>query len=52
MTVCSYAKTELSQFMKENFEIVITNLIMPEMSGWEIGKKIKEIDSTTPVILT
>ena len=49
--MCSSAKTELSHFMKENFDIVITNLNTPEMNGWEVGKKIKEIHSTTPVIL-
>ncbi|MCH7732049.1 MAG: response regulator [Candidatus Marinimicrobia bacterium] len=33
VTVCSSPKAGQSRFRKENFDMVITNLNMPEMSG-------------------
>ncbi len=36
---------------KEKFDIVLTDLGMPEMSGWEVAKTIKGIDSNTTVLL-
>jgi FixJ family two-component response regulator len=31
--------------------MVFTDLIMPEMSGWQLAEEIKTISSTTPVAL-
>jgi PAS domain S-box-containing protein len=36
---------------KEKFDIVLTDLGMPEISGWEVAKQIKGIDSSTTVLL-
>jgi PAS domain S-box-containing protein len=36
---------------EEKFDIVLTDLGMPEISGWEVAKAIKEIDSNTTVLL-
>ena len=36
---------------KEKFDIVLTDLGMPEMSGWEVAKAIKGMDSNTTVLL-
>ena len=38
-------------FQKKKFALVFTDLLMPKMSGWEVAKRIKEIDPQTPVIL-
>jgi PAS domain S-box-containing protein len=38
-------------YKREKFDIVFTDLGMPKMSGWEVAKAIKEIDSSTPVFL-
>ena len=38
-------------FKKEKFDLVFTDLGMPEMSGWEVAKKIKGIDKKVPVFL-
>jgi PAS domain S-box-containing protein len=41
----------LEIYKKEKFDIVFTDLGMPRMSGWEVAKAIKEIDSNTTVLL-
>ena len=41
----------ISHFKKGNFDLVITDLGMPGMSGWQVAKAIKEMDPQTPVIL-
>jgi CheY-like chemotaxis protein len=38
-------------FDKERFDIVFTDLGMPEMSGWEVAKYVKEKNPKVPVIL-
>jgi len=39
----------LEEFKQDNFDLVLTDLGMPEMSGWELAKKMKEIDPSVPV---
>ncbi|MCX5904346.1 MAG: response regulator [Proteobacteria bacterium] len=41
----------LELFTSKNFDMVFTDLIMPEMSGWQLAEEIKTISSTTPVAL-
>ena len=41
----------LELFTSKNFDMVFTDLIMPEMSGWQLAVEIKTISSTTPVAL-
>ena len=38
-------------FGKKEFDLVFTDLGMPEMSGWQVAEKIKSINRKTPVIL-
>jgi len=38
-------------FDREKFDIVFTDLGMPEMSGWEVAKYVKEKNPDVPVIL-
>lgn len=47
----SDGKAALSSFASENFDIVITDIQMPEISGIEILKKIRRHDPETVVIL-
>lgn len=51
VTTMSSAVEALNDFKENNYDIVITDLGMPEMSGQEIGGKIKKINSSTQVIL-
>lgn len=47
----SSAAKALAEFNRRNYDIVITDLGMPEMSGHEVASKIKGINSATQVIL-
>jgi signal transduction histidine kinase/DNA-binding response OmpR family regulator len=42
----------LELFRKEPFELVITDLSMPGMNGFQVAKEIKKINPSVPVILT
>jgi len=35
--------------LQDKFDLVLTDLGMPEMSGWQLAKKIKKIDPDVPV---
>lgn len=41
----------IEQFKKSNFDLVFTDLGMPEMSGWQVARTIKSIQPKTPVVL-
>ncbi len=36
---------------KHHFDVVLTDLGMPGMNGWEVARRIKEISASTPVLL-
>lgn len=44
-------KEGLQLFMKNQYDIIITDNNMPVMSGTELIRKIKEIDTDLPIIL-
>lgn len=41
----------ISRFKETRFDLVFTDLGMPQMSGWELAREIRSIDSRTPIIL-
>jgi CheY-like chemotaxis protein len=41
----------LALFASKHFDLVFTDLGMPEMSGWQVAKEIKKLDDKTPVAL-
>lgn len=45
------ATEAIDAFPNQPSEIILTDLGMPEMSGWEVAAKIKEINSRTVVVL-
>ena len=49
VTLAETSRKGLEKFKQSDFDLVLTDLGMPEMSGWELAKKIKEIDSGIPV---
>ncbi len=49
VTLAETSRKGLDKFKKNDFDLVLTDLGMPEMSGWELAKKIKEIDPGIPV---
>jgi len=42
----------LDIFSKKKFDLVITDLAMPGMTGWQVATEIKKADENMPVILT
>ncbi|MFQ6067217.1 MAG: response regulator, partial [bacterium] len=49
VTLAETARKGLEEFKQDSFDLVLTDLGMPEMSGWQLAKKIKEIDPGVPV---
>ncbi len=49
--VMSDPKEALSVFKKEHFDLVLTDLGMPGISGWEIAKTVKEYSPETFVVI-
>ncbi|HVP76903.1 MAG TPA: GAF domain-containing protein [Thermodesulfobacteriota bacterium] len=41
----------IERFRAETFDLVFTDLGMPKLSGWDVGKTIKEINPKTPVAM-
>ncbi len=51
VTLADSAKQGISLFRKGEFDLVVTDLSMPEISGWEVARIIKERDPEVPVAL-
>jgi PAS domain S-box-containing protein len=51
VTVARDGDEALSVFKADSFDIVLTDLGMPGMSGWQLAKKIKELNPKTPVAI-
>ena len=49
--VANSGKEGLEKFLKLSVDIVITDIMMPEMTGLEMAKEIKKVDKTIPIII-
>jgi PAS domain S-box-containing protein len=49
VTVAENGEEGIRLFKEKEFDIVLTDLGMPGMSGWEVGRAIKKMSSHTPV---
>ena len=49
--ISSYEALELFKAKSDSFDLVITDLTMPNMSGDDLAKELKRISAKTPVIL-
>ncbi|TET67070.1 MAG: GAF domain-containing protein, partial [Candidatus Zixiibacteriota bacterium] len=51
-TVCAHSGKEgIQKSKEEEFDIVITDLVMPDLSGWQVAQAIKKNRANTVVIL-
>jgi DNA-binding response OmpR family regulator len=50
-SIANDGKEGLEMFKKLSFDIVITDIMMPKMTGLEMAQEIKKIDSTIPIII-
>jgi signal transduction histidine kinase/ActR/RegA family two-component response regulator len=51
VVVASDGEEGVERFKKETFDLVFTDLGMPKISGWEVGKIIKEMNPEVPIIM-
>ncbi len=51
VSACTSGKDAVQVFKKNNFDIVLTDLGMPEMTGWEVAKEIRKSDPDIPIAL-
>jgi PAS domain S-box-containing protein len=49
VTTAENGEKGIQLFQKERFDMVLTDLGMPGLSGWEVCKRIKEMSPRTPV---
>jgi CheY-like chemotaxis protein len=49
VTVAENGEEGLRLFKEKEFDLVLTDLGMPGMSGWEVGRVIKQMSPDTPV---
>jgi YesN/AraC family two-component response regulator len=50
-TLANNGKDGLEKFLQINPDIVITDIMMPKLTGLEMAKKIRELDSDIPIII-
>lgn len=48
--LCADGRQALRQFLKQKPDILVLDVMMPEMDGFELAKKIRETDKLTPII--
>jgi len=51
ITVCKSGEEGLEALDKSTFDLVLTDLGMPGMSGWEVAQAVKQRSPQTPVVL-
>jgi len=49
--VAPSGKDGLELFQRDGYDLVITDLGMPDMSGWEVSRRVKEMKKETPVVM-
>jgi len=49
VTLAETSRKGLEKFKRDIFDLVLTDLGMPKMSGFELAKEIKEINPSVPV---
>jgi GAF domain-containing protein/CheY-like chemotaxis protein len=51
-TVCAHSGNEgIQRVEEEEFDIVITDLVMPDVSGWQVAEAVKKNHANTVVVL-
>jgi len=51
VVVASNGQEGIERFKEEPFDLVFTDLGMPKMSGWEVGRALKGINPKVPIVL-
>ncbi len=51
VTATATGKEALASFQQQTFDLVITDLGLPEINGWEVARQIRQSDTTLPIIM-
>jgi signal transduction histidine kinase/ActR/RegA family two-component response regulator len=51
VVVASNGEEGIERFRSESFDLVLTDLGMPKLSGWDVGKTIKGINPKVPIAM-
>jgi len=51
VTACKNGKEGIQYFRSGNYDIILTDLKMPEMSGFEVAEAIRQLDLDVPIAL-
>ena len=51
VVVAGSGNEALDQFFSDTFDLVVTDLEMPDMDGWTLASHIKELSPDTPIVL-
>ena len=51
VVVASNGEEGIERFKNEIFDLVFTDLGMPKISGWEVGKTIKKMNPKVPIVM-
>jgi CheY-like chemotaxis protein len=51
VVVASDGEEGIERFKNETFDLVFTDLGMPKISGWEVGKTIKGLNPKVPIVM-
>ena len=50
VTLCVNGNEGLEAFRKEKYDICLLDVMMPDMDGFTLGKKIREVDASVPFV--
>lgn len=50
VTLCVNGNEGLEAFRKDKYDICLLDVMMPEMDGFTLGKKIREVDTSVPFV--
>ena len=51
VVMASDGEEGIERFRNDTFDLVFTDLGMPRISGWEVGKTIKKINPKVPIVM-
>ena len=51
VTTAEHGAAALALFMREPYDLVITDLMMPGMSGWELSAQLRATDGRLPIVI-
>jgi CheY-like chemotaxis protein len=51
VTTAERGEEGIAKFKIQRFDLVVTDLSMPDLSGWEVAREVKKLRPDMPVIL-